>query len=491
MGTKITDRTMQTKPLERHQWFHEPFARGSGVFAARITPAGERHFYFRYTDSDGNRPYLKLGNYNQRGGSAGLTVEQARQQARERSELFRSGVKDLHAHFEAKGETENLSAEIGRQRAEAELARLAAEAAREALERERRITVRKLFERWQLTELQPHILADGKRVGRKDGGKFTAEQFERRVFPVVGDMPISDVRKADWMKVLDKVKTEGKLRTANVLLADIKQMLRFAQAREVIERNPLDLVTKRQVGGPSVERERTLSPEELVALANALPGANLGVRTHAALWIIVATGVRVGELMGAVWPGALIGKSALQTLADEAGAKFGTVDLEARSWHLPTTKNQRDHTIHLSDFAASQFEKLLAVRELSPWVFPNTSGTSPVCVKSFGKQLADRQRLPELRMKNRAKDTHTLVLSGGRWTAHDLRRTAATLMAQLGTSTDVIDECLNHRLVSKVARTYIRNRRKDQQAEAFQQLGAYLADLLSNAMRPRAEEQTY
>ena len=35
--------------------------------------------------------------------------------------------------------------------------------------------------------------------------------------------------------------------------------------------------------------------------------------------------------------------------------KFGTVDLAARKWRLLDTKNQRDHTIHLSDFAAEKF----------------------------------------------------------------------------------------------------------------------------------------
>lgn len=69
--SKITDKAMQTKPDTKDAWLQEPFARGAGVFVARITSAGERLFYFRYTDSAGKRPYLKLGAYNQRGGAAG------------------------------------------------------------------------------------------------------------------------------------------------------------------------------------------------------------------------------------------------------------------------------------------------------------------------------------------------------------------------------------------------------------------------------------
>jgi integrase len=77
---------------------------------------------------------------------------------------------------------------------------------------------------------------------------------------------------------------------------------------------------------------------------------------------------------------------------------------------------------------------------------------------------------------NRTTSTEALLLPRGHWTAHDLRRTTATTMAELGISTDVIDECLNHVIASKVARVYIHNRRLGQQAEAFNLLGKSLSE---------------
>lgn len=62
--------------------------------------------------------------------------------------------------------------------------------------------------------------------------------------------------------------------------------------------------------------------------------------------------------------------------------------------------------------------------------------------------------------------SEVLALTNERWTAHDPRRTAATLMTKLGVSTDVIDKCLNHKLRSKVARVYVRDRRLAHQAKA-------------------------
>ena len=110
-------------------------------------------------------------------------------------------------------------------------------------------------------------------------------------------------------------------------------------------------------------------------------------------------------------------------------------------------------------------------------MFPNAYRDGPVHVATFGKKLSDRQRPAERRLKNRTPKTDALKLPGGRWTAHDLRRTAATLMADLGIGGDVIDECLNHVIESRVRRTYIRNRRPVEQARAFDALGARLAAL--------------
>ena len=353
--------------------------------------------------------------------------------------------------------------DVVRERRTARAAAIQAAAAA-ALEDRRRLTIRQLFDRWAATELTPRTGTDGRRQGRKDGGQYVREQFKRRVFPHLGDVAAVAVTKADLLSVLDGARAEGRLRTANVLLAGLKQMYRFALAREIVERNPLDTVTKRDAGGAETERNRVLSAEEVTKLAEAVPTAKMSKRSAAAIWLILATGCRVGEAMGARWE---------------------HVDTESETWHLPETKNERPHTIHLSTFALRQFEALAALREndregkLVPWVFPNAAADGSVCIKSFGKQLSDRQRPPERRMQHRSKTTTALILPDGRWTAHDLRRTAATMMAELGVSGDVIDECLNHVIENRVRRTYIRDRRLADQARAFDALGARLEGLTS------------
>lgn len=353
-------------------------------------------------------------------------------------------------------------------------------AIRAAEERARtEVTLQQVFEQWRATDLQPRIRADGKRTGRKDGGKYVAEQFERHVFPQLGNIAMNAIRKADIFVILDGQKAQNQLRTANVLLADLKQLFRFAADREIIVASPIETVKKEKVGGADTARSRVLEDKEIRALALLIPSARLARRTEHAIWLMLATGVRVGELTGAAWSNHSSLQSELIEHANAADVKFGLVNLAQRTWYIPETKNQRDHTIHLSDFAVKHFEALAELSEHDAWIFPDASGKKPVCVKSFGKQLADRQRTPERRMKNRTTKTDSLILENGRWTAHDLRRSAATMMANLGIATDVIHECLNHKQADRMSIVYIKNRRENEQAVAFDALGKKLDSLVN------------
>jgi len=294
-------------------------------------------------------------------------------------------------------------------------------------------------------------------------------------------VPIANIRKPDVFVILDRLKAAQKLRTANVVLADLKQLFRFAAEREIIEASPIETIRKESVGGSDTERERTLEDAEISALPALIAQAKLSKRVERALWLILATGARVGELMGAAWSTHKTHSKELASIAEKSDVKFGTVNLMTRKWHIFDTKNQRDHTIHLSDFVVDQYKQLAALQEHDDWIFPDTSRTKPVGVKSFGKQIADRQRTSGKAMKNRSKATAALALPGGKWTAHDLRRTAATLMAKMGISNDVINECLNHKQADRMTRVYVQDRREGEQAVAFDKLGRKLQTLSSGA----------
>jgi integrase len=62
-------------------------------------------------------------------------------------------------------------------------------------------------------------------------------------------------------------------------------------------------------------------------------------------------------------------------------------------------------------------------------------------------------------------------LPGGRWTPHDLRRTGATLMGELGVHGNVIEKCLNHFEQNAIKHTQ-RTIREQEEADAWRVLGA-------------------
>ena len=80
-------------------------------------------------------------------------------------------------------------------------------------------------------------------------------------------------------------------------------------------------------------------------------------------------------------------------------------------------------------------------------------------------------------MSGRSKDVDALVLPRGKWTPHDLRRTAATTMVELGALPDVVEKCLNHAEVGKVKRIYQRAQYEGPMREAWRLLGTRLARL--------------
>lgn len=322
-----------------------------------------------------------------------------------------------------------------------------------------RLTVKKLHERWEATELWQ----------RKDGGAEIRRSFEKDVFPNMGDLAAEDVKRAMIAKILDDVVLRGSPITARNLLGDLRQMFSFAIKRGLLEDDPTSHL-KRNDFGKKVERDRVLNEQEICELFRKLPEAGLQKSTELALWIMLSTCCRVGELSRVQWT---------------------DVDLVSGTWRIPAenAKNGKLHTVLLSEFSIRHFRELHKVSGNTKWCYPaENKDDSHVCVKSISKQVHDRQRT--VPMKNRSKAAAVLLLSGGAWTPHDLRRTGATMMGTLGVRPDVIEKCLNHVEQNRLVRVYQRQELKKEQQDAWKLLGERLdaltkgttnVDLLLNA----------
>lgn len=329
----------------------------------------------------------------------------------------------------------------------------AADAQRRRLaELDGRRTVRQAFERWHALYLAAH---------RKDGGEFVHALFDRHILPVIGDKPLAELRRRDVSELLDAITLQGIRRTANMALALLRQFVRWCLVRDWIERDPTLNLTKASVGGKDKPRDRALSLLEIVGLREALPASGLPERMQHALWLILATGCRVGEL---------------------SAAKVADFDLKAGTWLIPETKNGSEHLVHLSAFATTHINAMAEAAKGSAYLLPGRvsdedKNDRSISEKVLTKLVGDRQRAKPL--KGRSKASGALILARGKWTPHDLRRTMATRMRQdLRVSTDVVERCLNH-TPQGIVGTYQTGELMDERKEAFSAWGKEMQRLLT------------
>ena len=203
------------------------------------------------------------------------------------------------------------------------------------------------------------------------------------------------------MQVIDKLLDRNVDRTAKLTLSLIRQMLRFAFERGVINTEPTAAIRKSKIGKAETPRDRVLSESEIQELAKAIPTANLSKPTELAIWLALSTGCRIGELLKAQWL---------------------HIDFENSTWIIPedNSKNGKAHKIHLSNFALTPFKDLKNIKSSEDWCYPNRALESHVCMKTITKQVSDRQLLKTTKpMSNRTHNSRALILSNGKWTPHD------------------------------------------------------------------------
>jgi integrase len=309
-----------------------------------------------------------------------------------------------------------------------------------------RLTVADVFAKWDRLHLRRALKDDGDEVRR---------YFGKDVLPVLGALPIEDLTRARVAALVDGALERGAPRTAQVLLGYLRQFCRWCQSRGYLDQDPTAAMRKAGIktNGP---RERVLSEAELRELARLLHAADLPAWTASAVWLLLGTATRAGEIMGARW--------------DE-------IDLGRREWTIPAerSKNGRAHVVDLSGFSLRKLAELQALRS-TDWLIPGRGFDRPADEKALAKLLKDRQR-PEgyQPMRNRkATGLRALVLPGGPWTPHDLRRTSATLMQSLGVAPHVIEKCLNHTAARRLVAVYQRHDYRAERRDAFERLGDHL-----------------
>ena len=350
-------------------------------------------------------------------------------------------------------------------------------------EKLKNLTFKDLFDEW---------IEHG--ISRENNNIAIKSDFKKHVLPVIGNKRISDLTTPTLKKIFETIKKNAtpkqpRNRTVQKIHDELQQVFKWALDNKHWNRlleyqNPLSHLNLKAFidKGYSDVRERYLSESEISQLARLIQiekdayiaSTNkrktlkpLNEKIEIAIWLCLSTMCRIGELVKARWC---------------------EIDFENGIWTIPpeniksTNAQSRQHIIYLSPFAISKFNQLRNITENSEWCFPSEKDiTKPVYEKSYSKVIGDRQIQFSERNKPSSQRRHdnSLVIGTEKWTLHDLRRTGATIMQQLGVSTDIIDLCQNHEIRTKVRRAYQQFEYSEQKKEAWLKLGNHLESILS------------
>ncbi|MDZ7760823.1 MAG: tyrosine-type recombinase/integrase [Desulfovermiculus sp.] len=229
--------------------------------------------------------------------------------------------------------------------------------------------------------------------------------LDKDVKPIIGDKKITEVRRRDIIHVLDLVKDRGSMVTANRTFAVISRMFNFALERGVLEASPATRIKMEA----EESRDRVLTWPEIKTLHQLLNDQPLWISTRMALEMILRTAQRPGEVR--------------QMSTDE-------IDFDQKLWTIPKdrTKNGIAQRVPLTDEVLSMI-KVARSFSSSKWIFPSPQTSGPLSTYALAQGL-----------RRATKDSGL-----PRTTPHDLRRTAATIISELGFNRLVVDKILNHK----------------------------------------------
>lgn len=426
----LNDRQIQAiKTTARDQWLtDDQLPHGQGSMQLRVTPSGERSFWYRYTAPDGRRVRLPIGDYARAETPGFLTLRQARDEAGRLAALYREH-RDLREHLER--------------------TRAATVEQREAQERER-AEAQARAERGSLKALLAGYVAHLERAGKVSAAdaRYIFTLHVLAPFPALANKPAADVKPAELREVLarlieaDKGRTAGKLRSylqaayAQALRAELDPAAPASMLGFGVQANPAAVLPA--LAQYVVPGERALSVPELRAYLTALDALPAGMSQRALLLSMYLGGQRIAQLLR-VQP------------AD--------VDMHARTIALRDPKGRRTHArlhvLPLTDPAAAIVGELLRINGAAPWLFTTDgkAATRPETLTDAVRSIASRL------VKDKAVAAPFKLA--------DIRRTCETQLAACGISRDLRAQIQSHGLGGVQARHYDRHGYMDEKRAAL------------------------
>jgi integrase len=278
-------------------------------------------------------------------------------------------------------------------------------------------------------------------------------QFERDLFPWLGDRRLADIEPVELLATLRKIEERGAIETADRGLMLARQVWRYGVATGRVNRDITGDLKGALAPYRGTHFAAITDPERLGELLRAIKGYKGGPVVRAALRLAPLLFQRPGELRGASW---------------------AEIDLEAALWTIPAARmkrtkdgkeNGQPHLVPLPTQAVQILEVLKPYTESTGLVFPGERQRSkPISENSVRTALISMGYTPDIQ------------------TWHGFRATARTMLAErLECDPLVIEAQLAHAVRDANGRAYNRTTYLKQRQTMMQRWADYLDKLAAGA----------
>ncbi|MBW7964947.1 site-specific integrase [Bradyrhizobium sp. BR 10261] len=277
--------------------------------------------------------------------------------------------------------------------------------------------------------------------------------LKRLVFPVLGDRAMESIKRSEVVKLLDDIEQSRGPVMSDYTLATMRRLFSWHAVRTDDFVSPI-MRGMARTSTKDRARKRVLSDIELRALWRAANEAGLFGQY---LQLLLLTATRRNEAAG-----------------------LRRSEMELGDWTVPAAryKTKVDHLVPLSEAAIGIIARVMKVGK-GDLVF-TLDGQAPL--RGWGSRKAAFDCLMLTQLRQIVGEDVRLE----RWTLHDLRRTARTLMSRAGVLSDHAELCLGH-VIGGVEGTYDRYAYVKEKREAFAKLADLIATIVEQPLGKASE----
>ena len=277
-------------------------------------------------------------------------------------------------------------------------------------------------------------------------------RLERLAFPVLGDLPIKEIKSSDVLAALRPLIEKMQLETAHRLHAEISSVFSYAIVHDFTDYDPSQPVAK-QIPAQKVRHRAAIIDPTLVGQLLRDIGNYRGT-------FVVQSAFRISPLL-------------FQRPGEIRQLLWSDIDLQAKEWRPYISKTDFHHIVPLSTQAIEILEGIRPLTGGGQYVFPSSRGD--------GRPMSDNTIRTALKSLGYDSDTMT---------AHGFRTTASTLLNEQGWSPDAIERQLAHSPRDQVRAAYNRAQYLDERRRMMQSWSDYL-DGLKNGAQVLAFKKLY